>query len=310
MIPGRSGSGGTPVRTGALLMALLAVLAGTVFFLDVVLRELSEGPELTIRAPAARHLAPGAEVWVAGVPAGRVTAVRFRERAEGDPVLVRAVLRKGAAPTIRRDATVSIHQSALLEPAVVAVDPGTAAAPFDFSDTLRARPLVGTGDLRARLDSLAGVLDSLRPLGRRLARRLEEGPGTLAALRSDTALVDELRSLARRGEALAAAVPSGSAARLAGDDDLAEAWGRIGRRTRRIAGEIGEGAGPVSAALDSLAASAATVARRLEEGRGSLARFGSDRALARELRTMRARLDSARSELLAKPLRWLRFRLF
>lgn len=311
MTPGPREIDRSAVRTGFLLMGLLAAVAAAVFFLDVVLRELAEGPELTIRAPAARQLTPGAAVWVAGVPAGRVTSVRFRERSGGAaPVVIRAVLREEAAPMLRRDAAASIHQSALLEPAVVAVDPGTAAEPFDFADTLRARPLVGTDGLMARLDSLAADLRGLRPLGRRLGRRLERGPGTLAALGSDTALMEELERLAARTEGLAGRLPSGTAARLAADERLAERWGELARRSRRIARGLAEGADPVAAALNSLAVSATEVAARLEEGRGSLARFAGDPALARELRGLRARLDSARASLLADPLRWLRFRLF
>lgn len=302
---------GPSIRKGALQMLLVAAVAAAVFFLDVVLREMSEGPELTIAAPAARHLQPGADVWVAGVPAGRVTSVRFRERSAGqEPVMVRAVLSEDAAPTIRRDASATIHQSALLAPAVVSVRPGSDPAAFDFSDTLRARPLTGAGDVLAQLDSLAAELRGLRPLRRRLERRLEEGPGTLAALRADTALGRELRGLAERVEGLAERLPAGSAARLAADGELAATWDTLAARSRRIARRLGERAGPAAAALDSLGASAARISRRLEEGRGSLARFATDSALAREARTMRARMDSVRAALLEEPLRWLRFRLF
>lgn len=299
------------IRKGTLQLILLAAVAAAVFFLDVVLREMSEGPELTIAAPAARNLEPGADVWVAGVPAGRVLSVRFRERSGDEgPVLVRAVLNEDAAATIRRDASVALHQSALLEPAVVSIRPGTASAAFDFSDTLRARPLTGATDVLARLDSLAAELRGLRPLGRRLGRRLEEGPGTLAALRADTALGRDLRRLAGRLEGLAERIPAGSAARLAADRELAATWDTLAARSRRLARGMDAGAGPVAASLDSLAATATGVARRLEEGRGSLARFAVDSALAREARGIRARLDSVRAELLAEPLRWLRFRLF
>ena len=141
---GRGAGGWRSVRTGVLQIALLVAVAAAVFSLDVLLRELAEGPELVVRATAARELTPGAEVWVAGVPAGRVTAVRFREGAGREaPVVVRTVLREGAAATLRSDASAAIHGSALLEPSVVAVDPGTASTPYDFADTLRARTQIG-----------------------------------------------------------------------------------------------------------------------------------------------------------------------
>lgn len=299
------------VRSGVFFLLLLVLGATAVFFLDIVLREMSEGPELMIAAPEARNLEPGAEVWVDGVPAGRVLGVRFRERTGGEgPVLVRTVLQEEAAPLIRRDASATIHQSALMAPAVVAVRSGTDTAKIDYSEVLQADPLVGAEDVLARLDSLGSELRALRPLGRRLERRLEEGPGTLAALRSDTALQREMREMAERADALAEQIPSGSARRLADDDQMVETWARVADQARRLSRRARERAGPTAASLDSLAATAAGVARRLEEGRGSLARFLDDPAVAREARSMRARLDSVRATLLAEPLSWLRLRLF
>lgn len=311
MTAGRPDPPWSSLRRGLVLLGLMAVGAAAVFFLDLFLEELSEGPELMVSAPAARNLETGAEVWVAGIPAGRVTDVRFRTAEEGEgPVLLRAVLEEDAARTLRRDASVSIRQPAMLAPAVVAVEPGTASALFDFSDTLRARTPAGTEELVARLDSVGRQLQGLRPLARRLQGRLDEGPGTLASLGADTALRRELGELVGRSARLAEEASSGSAARLAADRELIETWRTAAERARRLARQLEARAAPVGASLDSLAASAATVAARLEGGRGSLGRFRRDTALVREARLIRARLDSLRTALLADPFRWLRFRLF
>lgn len=301
------------LRTGLLLVGGIAVAVLVVFFLDVVLRELSEGPTLHVAAERASNLRPGAEVWVAGVPAGRVLAVDFREPGTGTGrrVLVRTVLDREAAELLRTDASAVIREAALLAPAVVSVRPGDADDLFDFSDTLRSQPRTGAEDILVRADSLRRRLNALRPLTDSLDRRLSEGPGTLAALREDSALAAGLRSGLVRARRLAGRAEGGSARLLSEDSALAAAWGRIAargdtlRRTLpgdRIA-ELDRTLAAVDRRLDALE-------RSLAEPRGTAGRLLHDGALERERREMEARIDSLRAELLRQPFRWLRFRLF
>lgn len=305
------------VRTGAVILAVLAVVLAVVFLSDVVARELSEGPQMVVSATEARDLEPGSRVWIAGVPAGRVTDVRFREpgRNGARPVLVRAVVREEAARLVRADATASIRSSALLAPAVLSVEPGTSSRRFDFSDTLIAVPLPGREEIMARADSLLGALDRLRPLAARLRSRLREGPGTLAALRGDPALAESLERMAEAGMRLAGEIPRGSAARIAADTALHDRMRRLRRRLRTAAGQ-GDGT-PGEGERPDLASEVEELVRRLERlgaglrsGRGTLGRLARDEALRRERRLLEARVDSVRAALLAEPLRWLRFRLF
>jgi phospholipid/cholesterol/gamma-HCH transport system substrate-binding protein len=312
---GPSEPGWSRLRTGAALIAGLALALAAIFFSDVALRELSEGPALTVTAAEARDLEPGAAVWVAGVPAGRVTSVRFREagREDGRPVVVRAVLREGAAGILRADASAQIRASALLAPPVLALDPGRAGRPFDPGDTLRAEPGPDREEIRARTDSLAGALAALAPLADSLRTRLDEGPGTLAALRRDGPLRADLRRAGDRVRALTAKASGGSAAKLAGDTVARAALGRAAERLRRLAEQAGDRAAPADSAaraLDALLVRLDTLSRRLDAGRGTAGRLLRDRALQRERRRLEAGMDSLRAELLADPLRWLRFRLF
>lgn len=305
------GGGWRQRRTGALLLVGLAVAGLAVFFLDEVVRELATGPRLVVAASEARGLKAGAPVWIAGVPAGRVTGIRFRTPDEEDDrrILIRAEIRADAAGVLRSDASASVRPAALLAPAVLAVDPGASAVPFDPADTLAAEPREDVRDVMARADSLAGRLDALRPLGRRLTRRLEDGPGTLASLRADPATVRGLRTALRAGTGLGREAGEGSAALLASDSTLALRWERI----RRRAGEMGASGGEAAALvadLDRLVDRLARLGARLDSAHGSLGRFVHDDALRRERRRMEARVDSVRAALLADPLRWLRFRLF
>lgn len=306
------------VRTGVLLTALLAAVLTGIFMLDVVLREMSEGPELTVAAGQARDLEPGSAVWVAGIPAGRVTAIRFQPAEPGGErrVVVRAVLLSDAAETMRADASAVVRSSALMAPAVVAVDPGEAPEAFDFGDTLAATFRVGQEEVMARADSLARRIEGLAPLARRLQSRLSDGPGTLASLASDPSPVEALREAADRLRA----VEGGTAVRLAADTGLHRTLTSILERGRSLGLEPADG-GPEDASgkvgLEELQRELESVERRLRRlearmaaGRGSAARFLTDRALDRERRLLEARMDSVRAELLAEPLRWLRFRLF
>lgn len=312
---GPSEPGWSRLRTGAALIAGLAVVLAAVFFSDVVLRELSEGPQLTVTAAEARDLEPGASVWVAGVPAGRVTSVRFREAGGEDrqPVVVRAVLREDAAGILRADASAQIRTSALLAPAVLALDPGRSGRAFDPGDTLRARPGPDREEIRARADSLAGALAALAPLADSLRTRLEEGPGTLAALRRDDALRADLRRAGESLRGLTREASRGSAAKLARDTATRAALGRTTERLRRLAEEADGRAAPADSAARALGALLVrldTLSRRLDAGRGTAGRLLRDRALQRERRRLEATMDSLRAELLADPFRWLRFRLF
>lgn len=302
------------LRTGAILLLALTGTLTAIFFSDAVMRELSEGPELMIAATEASGLEAGSGVWVAGVPAGRVRAVRFREPGSGErPVVIRAVLREDAAETVRADASARIRASALLAPSVVAVDPGRSDRAFDFRDTLRTEERLDQQDVRARADSLARALRGLAPLADSLGGRLTEGPGTLAALRRDEALRGDLDRLAAALEGVLERIPRGTAARLAADTAVRASLGRTMDRLRALA----ERAPRLEARrdsfrrrLDALTGRLERLGARLDSADGTAGRLLHDGALRRERRRLDAQMDSLVVELLADPLRWIRFRLF
>lgn len=301
------------LRAGAALLAVLILSLAAIFLSEVVARELSDDPAITVTADEARDLEPGSAVWVAGVPAGRVTAVRFREGGPGDrePIVIRAVLGEDAAAMLRADATARIRASALLAPAVLALEPGRAPGRLDLGDTLRAEPSLDSDEVRARMDSLVAVLEGLSPLADSLRRRLEEGPGTLAALRADPSLRRDLRRAGERARALAEAVPGGTAARLARDTAVSAALERTLDAARRLPKAAGAaGIDSLALRLGALLDRVDALGARLEAGRGTAGRLLNDRALERERRRAEAKMDSLRTELLLDPLRWLRFRLF
>lgn len=302
------------LRTGSVLLVVLFLVLTAVFVSDIVAREISEGPRLIVTVEEARDLEPGSGVWVAGVPAGRVTAIRFREpSARGPrPVVIRAMLRESAAGMLRADATATIRASALLAPAVVDIRPGTdEAAPYDFADTLVAERQVGQEEIEARADSLLRRLRGVEPLAARMQERLREGPGTYARLAADTALRARLSRASAAATRIMERGPEGSAARLAADTALASTLRRALERIREAAPEGRAGPDPALAAeMEELSRRLERLRARLAAGRGSWGRVLHDRALERERRLLEARVDSVRAEILSDPFRWIRFRLF
>lgn len=302
------------LRVGLYALAAVAVAAAVVFTLDLVLREMAEGPRIVVVAAEARDLRPGAPVWVAGVPGGRVTGMSFQppEGGRTGRVVVRAVLRERAGGLLRRDAGARIRSASLLAPAILDLRPGVASERFDPADTLVAETPVSREDLVGRMEGLLDRLDRLAPDATRLAARLDEGPGTLASLRRDPDVLEELRAASAGLEALARA--DGSLSRLAGDTALAERARRVRSRLASLAGAAESPAGErwsvLAADVARVGVRVDTLAGRIAAGRGSAGRLLTDTELVDAMARVRARMDSVRAELLAHPFRWLRFRIF
>lgn len=304
---------------GLLILLSLVGLSATVFFLDTIRRALVEGPEIVVLAAEARGLVPGADVWVAGSPAGRVTAVDFDDP-EGPAesrVVIHATLHWTAVPFLRSDAEATISSSSLLAPVVLKLDPGDpAGTPLDFADTLAVPTFRSTDHLLALANDARGAVDTLALLSRRLAERLAHGPGTAASIRGDTAMVERMSAIASNARALSAVLAAETSfpARMASDSlrpvvssmlsTLHSLRGEA--RAEAVAGEV------VSLAerLERISISLDRLDRDLRAGKGTAGRALYDDELARQQEAFYARMDSLKTELRRKPWRWLRFKLF
>jgi len=308
------------IRRGQAYIIAIAATATTIFFIDVVRREFLEGPTLIVTAERAAGLEPGADVWVAGKRAGRVTRIRF-----GDPagptrarVIIRAVLFRATAPYVRSDANVRISPSALLAPAILEVNPGSPEAlPYDYADTMRVETGVRPEAVLARSKELRPRLDTLAELSRRLQRRIDRGEGTLGKLKNNPGLVrrlrDDLSGVADLAERLRT---SGSLARLRDDDSLRVVARRALARGRAIMLAHDSMPGRVRALEDlpqtlvRMSARLDTLRLRLDAGRGTAGRVLADGELRRQMDRLSVALAEMRSELMRDPLRWLRVRPF
>jgi len=301
------------------MLAALVVTSTAVFFLDTIQRAVAEGPEIVVLASEARGLVPGAEVWVAGAPSGRVTRVRFDDPhgpAESR-VIVHARLHRKALPFLRADTRATISSSALLAPVVLKLDAGhPASGPFDLADTLRVPAARTTDGVLALARSGRAEVESLAVLSRALSARLAEGRGTAARLGEDGELVERLHDVMRNAADLSAAIGSEEsflkrqAADSLGPTLLAMA-GTLralgdGERAEAVAGALST----LTERLDRISGNLERLDRELREGRGTAGRALYDDEIARQQEALRARWDSLRAELKKDPGRWLRFRLF
>ena len=298
-----------------ILLALVPVATG-VFFLDALRRAVVEGPTLVVLADEVGGMRPGAEVWVAGKPAGRVTNVSFVDADLDAPgsVTLRVVLRREAAPSLRRDATARIGASALLAPPVVKLTPGSPGArPYDFVDTLIVTPSPDIDDFRALADSGRDALNTLAADAKRLAGALEADGGTLGRLRRDPGLVERLARPAMRVAPLRGSWEREAGLRaLLSDSAVGSGAARIGARLEALADDtvVSRTRRELAETLASVERRTGRLARRIDLADGTLGRLATDDELRTQTARARAALDSLRSEAAADPLRYLRFRLF
>lgn len=299
------------------MLAAGVPLAFAVFFLDTVRREFLEGPTLVVLADDIRGLAPGADVWVAGKPAGRVTAIRFIGLGETNPgrVALRMVLLNDAAHALRRDARASIGSASLLASPVIKLSPGSPAEPpYDFSDTLEVTPVPDLRTFRALADTgrvamqeLAGQLSDLQGI-------MNRGNGTLPRMRRDPGLLARLTR--RRGQATqfieAWAGPTGLGA-FVRDSAARSGLRASGENLRQLAEDV-TGFQPyrddIPAARDDLQARMERLATRIGAAEGTLGRMATDDELGLQTARARLQLDSLLADLASHPLRYLHFRLF
>jgi ABC-type transporter Mla subunit MlaD len=291
----------------------------TVFFLDTIRRAVAEGPEIVVLAAEARGLTTGADVWVAGSPSGRVTRVRFDDPdgpAESR-VVIHATLHRAAVPFLRSDARATISSSSLLAPVVLKLDPGNPlSGPFDYTDTLAVPDLRSTHHLLSLARSGREAVDSLKSLSRELAVKLAEGPGSVARLRGDTALIERLRIISANSRAVSMALAAEQSfpARMTADSlgvtlaAVADALRGLGpeEQVAEATGAVGDLAGR----LDRISENLDRLDRGLRAGGGTAGRAIYDDEIARQLDAFKARMDSLKAELKGEPGRWLRFKLF
>jgi phospholipid/cholesterol/gamma-HCH transport system substrate-binding protein len=213
MEPTQSGSGWSllQLRVGAFILAGLAVLVGLVYFLGRQSGMFERQYQLQAGFAQVGGLIEGATVRLAGVPVGRVTAIRLPPSI-GRKVQVELTIVRRVQDRIRRDSVARIETLGLLGDKIVEVSLGSLEAPvlaeggelqteepFDTNRVMRQgtellRNLVEvSADLKTGIskitESAAGpdLVETVRSV-RALANEIEKGQGLLHQLIYDPRL--------------------------------------------------------------------------------------------------------------------------
>lgn len=305
------------VIPGVAMLLTAIPLAVGIFMLDALRRGVTEGPRVVVLAQEGRGLVPGADVWIAGKPGGRVRSITFVDRGDGQPgeLAVDIVLLREAAPALRADASVTIGSSALLAPPVVKFEPGSPdLPPISFGDTLLATSGPDMDTFRAFADSGRVALAEMTEELDRLTSELEHGNGTIPRALRDPALTRLLAGVRTRaadlGRAWTARRDLGpvflDSMSIGSIDNLS----RTSSLLSEAAGQRKESLGQAGEALIRLGGRIDRLSLAMQSGQGTAGRLLYDGELEAQARRARAQLDSVQADMAANPLAWLRFRLF
>ena len=274
--PGGSGRARQEIRVGAFVLAALLAFVALVYFLGRQSGIFERQYRLVAGFNHVGGLSVGGTVRLAGVPVGRVTAIRLPEPG-GPKVQVELTLVRRVQARIRADSVARIETLGLLNDKIVEVSLGSPGTPVLGDDAdLRTDEPIDTAQLARQgtelLRNLVEVSGELRSGIQKLAASTT-GPDLAEALRSARALMAEIEAGQgllhrlvydrRLGDTLAEALAS---LRRVGDtatriDQLLD-----GPRVGALAGQAGQAVSEAREAAERLN----RVLREVEEGGGLL----------------------------------------
>jgi phospholipid/cholesterol/gamma-HCH transport system substrate-binding protein len=300
------------VRIGLFILVGIALL--TVFIVVLGKVALMGGTELEVRFQESAGLKTRAPVRIVGMDAGLVRAVELVVSGipvhDGHPypIKVRLSLRDQYLPLLRADARITIQPATILGEKVVAIDPGTPAAPpLDLTGPVWGAPTGGIDQAMAQASKLAEKVSAalgdsdLGVKGGNLVDRLTEKVDHFSQ-RGD-ALLDELNATLKDARGLMARVQVPVIPQERVDRLLAKAEGALDAANRAIPkltsdasgvaadaraaltdlrtllGDLGKQAQPALARVDKLLAA-------LDEGDGLLALLLKDREIYYDLKEL------------------------
>jgi phospholipid/cholesterol/gamma-HCH transport system substrate-binding protein len=312
------------LRVGVFVLAGLLVFAGLVYLLGRQSGLFEHQYRLRAGFAQIGGLIEGATVRLAGVPVGRVTAIRLPEAGDAK-VQVELTLVRRVQPRIRADSVARIETLGLLGDKIVEVSlgsPGAAVLPDgaeiraeDPLDTNRLtqqatdllRNLEGvSGDVRSAIQKISGstagtdLAETLRAT-RALATEIERGQGLLHRLVYDPKLgkavgdaADAIRQVSETVRRLDALLADGKTGAMADASATLAETRQAAERVNRVLRQVEEGPGLLHALvydesrlvhdLEQLLARAQTLVADVEQGQGALGTLLRDPDAARSLR--------------------------
>jgi phospholipid/cholesterol/gamma-HCH transport system substrate-binding protein len=287
----------TELRVGLVVIASLAILAATVFYIGGG-GGTPWSRKYTIRALMSdvNGLKPGAPVRLGGVEVGTVSRVELAPGEEG-MVEVAMKLDRRVQGRITTTSKAALGSLGLLGEKAVDVAPGPGGAPLEDGAYLSATaedPFKGL---------MADASDSTAHLKRILAR-LDAGEGLFGKALRDEELYARMVDVSVRLQGVLGRLESdrGPLGRLVNDADMSQRMAASVRSLEAVTSRVEKGEGALGALsqdpelareLKSLTTSLSAVADQLRQGKGTAGHLLQDEALYDKLDRIATRLDQA-----------------
>jgi phospholipid/cholesterol/gamma-HCH transport system substrate-binding protein len=325
MPPAKKSIGFKELRVGILVIGAIGVLIFMILNASGDISPFSDKLRLKARFANADGLRGGSEVRLAGVRIGKVDDVRLLSPTENATEKVEITMsidseidNKPATDLIRTDSSASLGSPSLLgSDKLVNIAPGSAVAdPVPEGFTLRTgKQSGGVEGLTASGDELMQQLNKLSVEFTDIARKINEGQGTLGRFVNDEAFYNNLNATIRDTQTLIRSIESGegSAGRLINDPSLYNNINDVSVQLRAIADDLRRGRGTAGKLLtddaiyDEARGTIARFNRSVDEinlivtdlraGRGTAGKLLTDEAIYNDARAAIARVNTAAERL-------------
>ena len=321
MPPTKKTVGLRELRVGLLVVIAIAVLIFLILNASGDISPCSDKLNLKARFPNADGLRPGSEVRLAGVRIGKVDDVRLLPPSD-DPRAPKVEARlaidttidgKPATDLIRTDSSAQLGSPSLLgSDKLINIVPGTSLGqPVPENYELRSTASDTFADLTASGNQLTQQLNRLSTEFTDIARKINQGEGTLGRFVNDEAFYNNLNATIRDTQDVIRQIESGrgTAGKLVNDPTLYNNLTAVSQNLQGIAEDLRRGRGTAGKLLtdDALYNDArATIARfnrsvdeinlivaDLRAGRGTAGKLLTDEAIYNDARAAIARFNTA-----------------
>ena len=313
MPPSKKTVGLSELRVGLFVLAGLGILTFLILNATGDFNPFKKKLHLKARFPNADGLRPGAEVRLAGVRVGSVDGVKLLDnnnsnesnKIETTMTIDSTIDGQPANQRIRTDSSAQLVTSTLLaNDKVVNITPGSSAAlpateglllpPANATDTSPLANIAGP-DFSQRLNSLSKQVDEI-------AKKANEGTGTLGKFVNDPALFNNLNATIQETQGIIAQIKSGNgtAGKLLYDDEVYRNLNNISGQLQEVATQVRSGRGTAGKLLydeqlynrinqiadraDHSISDINALIGEVKAGKGTIGKLVADDALYNELR--------------------------
>ena len=203
MSPVKKGTSLSQLKVGVFALISLAVLALLILNSTGDFNPFRKTMSLKARFATADGLREGAEVQLAGVHIGKVTAVRFlppdaedKEKIEARMEVISKLDNSDINERIRTDSTAQLIATSIIgNDKIINITPGTSKGlPVSEDHVLPSSTAISINQLTQTGNDLLGQIDKLSGPVNEILNKANEGEGTLGKVLNDEALYNNLNT--------------------------------------------------------------------------------------------------------------------